>query len=139
MKVYFASLIYVYLFFGIPYIVYNFITVHYCLHDTFTHTGYCTASHIQNHKCANDPSGANTFAKHQSHCLQRSLRNKHPKGVAVTKHAPLLTCHYFTAKCLLAKYTRAFSQSATVCTGIGATVPVSVQFKKEWELGGEWQ
>ena len=56
----------------------------------------------------------------------------------VTKHAPLLTCHYFTAKCLLAKYTRALSQSATVCTGIGATVTVSVQLKKSgsWVEGG---
>lgn len=80
----------------------------------------------------------NTFAKRQSRCPQRSLRNKHPKGVDVTKHAPLLTCHYFTAKCLLAKYTRALSQSATVCTGIGATVTVSVQLKKSgsWVEGG---
>lgn len=80
----------------------------------------------------------NTFAKRQSRCPQRSLRNKHPKGVDVTKHAPLLTCHCFTAKCLLAKYTRALSQSATVCTGIGTTVTVSVQLKKSgsWVEGG---
>ena len=85
-----------------------------------------------------------TFAKPQSRCPPRSLRNKHPKGVGVSavcsaiKHAPLLTCLYFTAKGLLEKYTRALSQSATVCTGIKATVTVSVQLRKEWEPGGGW-
>ena len=45
---YFASFIYVFLFLGILYIVYNCTTVHYCLHDMFTHTG-CVCEHTQHH------------------------------------------------------------------------------------------
>ena len=82
------------------------------------------------------------IGKPQPHCPQQRLGNA-LKGVDVsamcsdTAYAPLLTCHYFTAKCFPAKYTRALSQSATVCTGIRTTVTVSVQLRKNsWVEGG---
>ena len=71
---------------------------------------------------------------------QRKMENT-PQGVnvsvtcSVPTHFPLLTCPYFTAKCFPAKYTKALSHSATLCTGKGATVTVSVQLKKENSQG----
>lgn len=53
-----------------------------------------------------------------------------------TTHASLLTCHYFTAKCFPAKYTRALSHSATVGVGNRATVTVCPAQKGDQQGGG---
>lgn len=74
-------------------------------------------------------SSKEVWKRSESHGCE-SCRIGHCKGT------PALTCHYFTAKCFPAKYTRALSHSATVCAGNRATITVSVQLEQSSEGAG---